>query len=30
MRINRYIAQCGVTSRRKADALIAEGKETVA
>ena len=29
MRINRYIAQCGVTSRRKADALIAEGKVEV-
>jgi 23S rRNA pseudouridine2605 synthase len=26
MRLNRYIAQCGITSRRKADDLIAAGK----
>ena len=26
MRINKYIASCGVASRRKADALVAEGR----
>ena len=26
MRINKYIAECGVTSRRNADILIKEGK----
>lgn len=29
MRINKYIASCGVTSRRKADALIEEGRVKV-
>lgn len=29
MRLNKYIASCGVTSRRGADKLIAEGKVTV-
>lgn len=29
MRINKYIASCGVTSRRKADELIAGGKVSV-
>ena len=29
MRLNRYIAMCGVSSRRGADALIAEGRVTV-
>ncbi len=29
MRINKYIALCGVSSRRKADELIAQGKVTV-
>lgn len=29
MRLNRYIAQCGVASRRKADDLIAAGKVSV-
>ncbi len=29
MRINKYLAQCGVASRRECDRLIAEGKVTV-
>lgn len=29
MRLNKYIAECGVCSRRKADALIAEGRVSV-
>ncbi|MCR5627850.1 MAG: pseudouridine synthase [Lachnospiraceae bacterium] len=29
VRLNKYIAQCGVTSRRGADALIEEGRVTV-
>lgn len=29
MRINKYIASCGVTSRRKADQLIIDGKVAV-
>ena len=29
MRINKYLAQCGVASRRECDRLIAEGKITV-
>lgn len=29
MRINQYVAQCGIASRRKAEALIAEGKISV-
>lgn len=29
MRINKYIASCGVTSRRKADELILAGKVAV-
>ena len=29
MRINKYLAQCGVASRRECDRLIAEGKATV-
>ena len=29
MRINKYIAQAGIASRRKADELIAAGKVTV-
>ncbi len=29
MRLNKYIAECGVASRRKADQLIASGKVTV-
>lgn len=29
MRLHRYIGQCGVTSRRKAEELIAEGRVTV-
>ncbi|MDR2554771.1 MAG: pseudouridine synthase, partial [Fibromonadaceae bacterium] len=26
MRINQYISQCGIASRRKAEALILEGR----
>ena len=29
MRINKYIAKCGICSRRKADELIKEGRVTV-
>ena len=29
IRLNRYIAMCGVCSRREADALIAEGRVSV-
>lgn len=29
VRLNKYISECGITSRRKADALISEGKVTV-
>lgn len=29
IRLHHYIAQCGITSRRKAEALMAEGKVTV-
>ena len=29
MRLNKYIAECGVCSRRKADELIAEGRVSV-
>ncbi len=29
MRINKYLASCGIASRRECDALIAEGKVTV-
>ena len=29
MRINKYLAQCGVASRRKCDEIIAEGRVTL-
>ena len=29
MRLNKYLAECGVCSRRKADELIASGKVSV-
>ena len=29
MRINKYIASCGITSRRKADQLILDGRVAV-
>ena len=29
MRLNKFLAECGVCSRRKADEIIAEGRVTV-